>query len=113
MAYIEDASGTHGMLKLLDKILRYHLDQHEMVTLAKEMDTMESILELSRYRFGNFTYKVIWNVSKGYEVVTKYSLIELVTTTIADRQKQDNVFGQLEIEVYLDMEDSTYKVKVV
>jgi hypothetical protein len=75
MAYVEEASGTLEMLKLIEKVIRYQQQHRTKELLESEMRVVEAAMELYRYRFGSFQYKLEWDVRLKHIEVVKYSIL--------------------------------------
>lgn len=104
LAFVEEASGTVEMLRLLDKVLRYDVDTHERVTLKKEVDVLTAIMALYRYRFGSFNYTLIIDEHLLGEEIEKYKLIVKARTYTELMLSEQNNYSDLAIRIYKDTE---------
>lgn len=98
-AYIEDANGTHGILVLMEQLLRYELDVHEMATVEKEVEILKAVLEIYRYRFGNFQYRLTWSSQKRHKEIAKYFLVNKFIHIMESRQDECRGFDELDLDI--------------
>ncbi len=99
LAYVEEASGTLEMLKYIETVIRYSQHHRSKELLESEMIVVEAVLELYRYRFGSFQYKLEWDESNKYIELEKYSVINEVLKIVQEKLKEVGSYNQLNIGV--------------
>lgn len=110
LAFVEEASGTLGMLQLVDKILRYEVDEHKEALLEAEIAVMKAILELYRYRFGSFSYNLIWDESLKHHEIDKNNLIKALISILNEKLNEPSQYCQIELNVVCV--DANYKFEL-
>jgi len=109
LAYVEEAKGTLGMLKLIEQIIRYNQQHRLTIFLGIEVDTIRAILELYRYRFGSFQYKIEWDEKYKYLEVEKYSVVQQAMQIIREKLKVARAYSQLDLIIQIE-EDKDVQV---
>lgn len=99
LAYVEEASGTLEMLKYIETVIRYSQHHRSKELFESEMIVVEAVLELYRYRFGSFQYKLEWDESNKYIELEKYSVINEVLKIVQEKLKEVGSYNQLNIGV--------------
>lgn len=112
-AYIEEAHGTYEMLKLIEIVLRYTLRESQYGVLENEVKAMNAILELYRYRFGNFQYKVGYDEEYKLYEIQRFSLLKELMNLLDKLTNEVYAYKQLFIEINYNVESQSFQMNSI
>ncbi|QUI22463.1 hypothetical protein HZI73_09180 [Vallitalea pronyensis] len=112
-AYIEEAHGTYEMLKLIEVVLRYTLRESDYGILESEMKAMTAILELYRYRFGNFQYTLQYDEAYKLFEIQRFSLLNALMDELQQLVDEVSNYQQLCIRIKFDPKTQSFYINPI
>ncbi len=109
-AYIEEAHGTYEMLKLIEVVWRYTLRESDYGVLENEVKAMQGILELYRYRFGNFQYKLQYDEEYKLFEIQRFSLLRVLMDVLNQLNNEVYDYKQLSIDIMFDHKNQSFHI---